>query len=93
MHGYKWPINCTRTRSFAIPIDMVRASVEQLIRHGHVQRPSLGLSIAPDNVLKRAVSSRQAAEGVLIMRVTPGSGAAAARLRPTMRDLNGKYHP
>lgn len=73
---------------FAIPIDMVAASVEQLVRYGHIRRPSLGISIAPDHLLPRlGIRDRQ---GVLIMRVNPGSGAAVARVRATTRDWSGR---
>ena len=72
---------------FAIPIDMVRASVEQLVRYGRIMRPSLGVSIAPDHLLPRLGLPEG---GVLVMRVNPGSGAAAAGMRPTTRDFSGR---
>jgi S1-C subfamily serine protease len=33
---------------FAIPVDVVKSSVEQIIEHGRVVRPILGISFAPD---------------------------------------------
>jgi hypothetical protein len=33
---------------FAIPVDVVKSSVEQIIEHGRVTRPILGISFAPD---------------------------------------------
>lgn len=33
---------------FAIPVDVVKSSVEQIIEHGRVVRPVLGISFAPD---------------------------------------------
>lgn len=33
---------------FAIPVDIVRSSVDQIIRFGRVIRPILGISFAPD---------------------------------------------
>lgn len=35
---------------FAIPIDTVKGIVEQIITHGRVRRPSLGITIAPTQV-------------------------------------------
>ena len=33
---------------FAIPVDIVRSSVDQIIKFGRVIRPILGISFAPD---------------------------------------------
>jgi S1-C subfamily serine protease len=35
---------------FAIPIDSVRGLVDQILAHGRVRRPSLGITIAPEQV-------------------------------------------
>jgi hypothetical protein len=35
---------------FAIPIDTVRGLVDQILAHGRVRRPSLGITIAPEQV-------------------------------------------
>ena len=41
---------------FAIPVDTVNRVVPQLIRNGKVVRPSLGITIAPDQVARRRAS-------------------------------------
>lgn len=72
---------------FAIPVDTVNSVVSQLIAHGEVIRPGLGVSPAPDRVAREL-----GFEGVLILDVLPGTGAETAGLRPTRRDPAGGYH-
>ncbi|MGH6898621.1 MAG: S1C family serine protease [Geminicoccaceae bacterium] len=69
---------------FAIPVDEVNRVVTQLIRHGTVIRPSLGVDLAPNQLTRRL-----GLDGVLVMRVEPGGPGARAGLRPTLRDLRG----
>jgi S1-C subfamily serine protease len=69
---------------FAIPVDEVNRIVTQLIRHGAIIRPSLGVALAPDQLTRRL-----GVDGVLVMRVEPGGPAAAAGLRPTQRTITG----
>ena len=72
---------------FAIPVDEVNRIVTQLIRHGAIVRPSLGVTLAPDQL-----TARLQIDGVLIMQVDPGGPAALVGLRPTRRDLAGNIH-
>jgi S1-C subfamily serine protease len=72
---------------FAIPVDEVNRIVTQLIRHGTVIRPSLGVALAPDQLTRRL-----GVDGVLVMRVEPGGPAADAGLRPTRRTISGQIH-
>jgi S1-C subfamily serine protease len=72
---------------FAIPVDEVNRIVTQLIRHGAIVRPSLGITLAPDQLTERLQL-----EGVLVMRVDPEGPAARAGLRPTRRDFAGNVH-
>ncbi len=69
---------------FAVPVDTVNQVVPQLIQHGKVIRPQLGIVLAEDRIAQRL-----GVEGVLILRVQPGGGAAAAGLRGTERDEYG----
>ncbi len=66
---------------FAIPVDEVNRIVPQLIRHGKVVRPGLGVQVASDHLADELGIS-----GVVIVGVQPGSPAAKAGLRPTRRD-------
>ena len=59
---------------FAIPVDEVNRIVTQLIRHGTIVRPSLGVTLAPDQLTERLQL-----EGVLVMRVDPGRAGGARR--------------
>jgi len=69
---------------FAIPADTVNLIVPQLIRHGRIVRPQLGIVLADD-----AIARRLGVEGALVLRVEPGSGAARAGVRGTRRDDDG----
>jgi S1-C subfamily serine protease len=70
---------------FAIPVDDVNRVVPQLIAHGKVTRPRLGVELAPDQVTQQAGIT-----GALILRVLPDSPAAQAGLQPTRRDEEGR---
>ena len=69
---------------FAVPVDTVGRVIPQLLRHGKVVRPQLGVTVADERVLGRA-----GIPGVLVMTVAPGSGAARAGLRGTSRGEDG----
>ena len=71
---------------FAIPVDLVKRIVPQLIEYGTVTLPSLNVGIADPNVGKQLGVRSQ---GALVQTVTPGSAAAAAGLLPTRRGLGG----
>jgi S1-C subfamily serine protease len=70
---------------FAVPVDTVNRVVPQLIRHGRIIRPGLGVRIADD-----ATGRRFGLQGVLIMQVEKGSAAETAGLRGTRRDSEGR---
>ena len=70
---------------FAVPVDTVNRVVPQLIRHGRVTRPGLGVHVAD-----RRTARRFGARGVLIIRVQKGSAAEAAGLRGTRRGEGGR---
>ncbi len=61
---------------FAVPVDTVNRVVPQLIRHGRIIRPGLGVRIADD-----ATARRFGLQGVLIIQVEKGSAAETAGLR------------
>jgi S1-C subfamily serine protease len=72
---------------FAIPVDEINQIVTQLIRHGKIVRPALGVQLAEEQ-LARQLGVKQ--EGVLIIKVVPDGAAAEAGLRPTSRDRSGR---
>ena len=65
---------------FAVPADTVRRVVNQIIRHGRVIKPSLGVNCAADQQARQLGLG-----GVLVLSVVPGSGADEAGLLGTSR--------
>ena len=61
---------------FAIPVDVVKRIVPQLIRSGRVPTPGIGIVAASE-----VVAARLGVEGVIVIRSTPGSPAERAGLR------------
>src|SRR6266436_6874703 len=73
---------------FAVPVSIAKRIVPQLIRNGVVNRPKLG--IFPRDVAPLANQVRMPVpEGVLIVQVQPGGGAANAGLRGTVQTEEG----
>jgi S1-C subfamily serine protease len=70
---------------FAIPADTVSWAVPDLIAHGRIQRPALGVQVAAAQLARQL-----GANGVLVIEVLPGSGAERAGIRPTRRDKRGR---
>jgi S1-C subfamily serine protease len=72
---------------FAVPVNIAKRIVPQLIREGRVVRPKLG-------IYPRAVSDLRgirlpAQEGLLIIEIDPNGSAAAAGLRGTSQTTDG----
>ncbi len=66
---------------FAVPINMAREVMDQLIRYGEVKRGRIGVSIqdlTPD--LAQAMNTRRT-DGAVIAKVEPGSAADHAGLK------------
>ena len=61
---------------FAVPVDEVTRVVPEIISYGRVIRPGMGIVIANENI-----THRLGVKGVLIVKVQPGSNAAAVGLR------------
>jgi S1-C subfamily serine protease len=72
---------------FAVPVDIIRKTVPELIRFGKVQHPGLGVTFLPDQYARRAN-----VEGVVVMEVQTGSEAYAAGLRGLSRDRFGRTY-
>ncbi|QDL09797.1 peptidase S1 [Brasilonema octagenarum UFV-E1] len=85
---------------FAIPIDTAERIAQQLITQGKVEHPFIGIqmvSLTPE--LKQRINSLsnsnvrvQADQGILIVRVLPGSPADRAGIRPgdVIRQINNQ---
>jgi S1-C subfamily serine protease len=66
---------------FAIPVNTVKEVVPELIEHGRIVRPVLGIAVAPDHWAQQI-----GIEGVPILRVELDSPAAAAGLEGARRN-------
>jgi S1-C subfamily serine protease len=64
---------------FAVPADTINRVVSRLIAYGRYVRPSLGVS-ASDDISRRLLGALEV-DGVLVLRVAPGSPAERAGLR------------
>ncbi|MFM1891622.1 MAG: putative serine protease PepD [Pseudomonadota bacterium] len=76
---------------FAVPVDTVNRVVPQLIAKGRYLRPGIGIGVDED--INRLLTKRLGIEGVVVLKVTPDSAAAAAGLQPTRVDSNGDIVP
>jgi S1-C subfamily serine protease len=79
------PTGASAGIGFAVPVDTVNQVVPQLIQHGRVIRPQLGIVPAEDRVARRL-----GVNGVLVLGVAQGSGAEQAGLHGTRRDEEGQ---
>lgn len=70
---------------FAVPVDTIKKIVPQIIRHGKVIRPGIGISLLPDRYL-----SRTELKGVVIYDVPPRSEAERKGLVGLQRDRSGR---
>ncbi|MBI4290234.1 MAG: trypsin-like peptidase domain-containing protein [Betaproteobacteria bacterium] len=76
---------------FAVPVDTVNRVVPQVIRHGKYLRPGLGIEV--DEELNRRLTSLLKVEGVVVLRVAPGSAAAKAGLKGASIGRDGSVVP
>ena len=75
------PTGASAGVGFAVPVSAIARAVPQLISSGRVERAGLGIQIDEGELARRLGVS-----GALVIGVVPESGAAAAGLRPTVRD-------
>ncbi len=69
---------------FAVPVSEVNQVVPQIIRHGRLVKPSIGVTLANEQLARNL-----GVEGVLVIQVLPGSGAAKAGLKGTRQVAGG----
>lgn len=67
---------------FAIPSNMVRAIMDQLVEHGEVRRGRIGLSVQTLNSELASAFGVGMSKGVLVSDVMPGSIADVAGIQP-----------
>ncbi|MEY2949570.1 MAG: S1C family serine protease [Saprospiraceae bacterium] len=76
---------------FSIPVEVVKWVIPELMIHGKIMRPVLGVELARTQITKRLVEGDVLpVEGALVIDVTPGSGAQKAGIEPTRRNYYGE---
>lgn len=70
---------------FAIPVNVIKRVLPDIIQMGHVYRPALGFSAVPVTSTLATLFGLPARAGLLIQEVAEGSPAAAAGLRAGSR--------
>lgn len=75
---------------FAIPVDTVRRVVNQIILYGKVVRPTLGISIVDDRLV-RSIEGQlgRPLDGCLVAEVVPNSPAVVAGLEASTMSADG----
>ncbi len=69
---------------FAVPVDIIKRAVPQLLATGRVRRPQLGVRMMPDQALRQMQPN-----GAAILGVTPGGPAERAGLRGARMTRDG----
>jgi len=75
---------------FAVPVGIAKRIVPQLLQNGAVRRPKLGISTRDVETIRNQVEL-PVSDGVLIVQVARGSGAAAAGLRGMQQTEMGDF--
>jgi len=70
---------------FAVPVDTVNRIVPELIKHGKLIRPGLGVSLVPD-----AMARRWGIKGLVIGKVSRGGSAERAGLKGARETPTGR---
>lgn len=70
---------------FAVPSNTIKRVVEQLIKHGRIVQPGLGVHRLPDDI-----SQRLGVQGVIVAEVLPNTPAAKSGMRGTTRMRSGE---
>lgn len=73
---------------FAVPVDTIKRITPQLIKHGRVIRPGLGIGVLDDQIKQRYFDK----EGAAISFVDPEGAAAKAGLRGMLKDRYGQIY-
>ncbi|HXL80485.1 MAG TPA: trypsin-like peptidase domain-containing protein [Pyrinomonadaceae bacterium] len=73
---------------FAVPVNIAKRIVPELVRSGEIRRPKLGITTRDVEALKNQVEL-PVSDGVLIYQVAPGGAAANAGLHGLTQTENG----
>src|SRR5690606_14177447 len=72
-----------------VPVDTIKMIVPQLIKHGKLIRPGLGIGIVPDTMKQRMIQSKK---GLIISYIDEKGGAAEAGLKGMTQDQYGRIY-
>jgi len=75
---------------FAVPVNIAKRIVPELVKSGEIRRPKLGIGTRDVELLKNQVEL-PVSEGVVILQVLQGGAAANAGLRGITQTENGDY--
>ena len=84
------PSGASAGLGFAIPVNIAKRIVPQLVSFGSVRRPKLGINSRDVASLKNQMDF-PVSEGVLIVQVIPGGAAANAGLHGVTQTENGDF--
>ncbi len=70
---------------FSIPVNTLKTTIPELIEFGQIQRPTLGIELAP-----RQLARRLQIDGLAIAKVTRGYGADRAGIKGLKIDRDGR---
>lgn len=74
---------------FAVPADTIKAIVPQLIQHGKLIRPGLGIGIVPDSMKRRIMGDEK---GIVVSYVDDKGSAAKAGIKGMSQDQFGRTY-
>jgi S1-C subfamily serine protease len=74
---------------FAVPADTIKVIVQQLIQHGKIIRPGLGIGIVPDSMKRRIIGEDK---GIIVSYVDDKGGAARAGIKGMTQDQFGRTY-
>jgi S1-C subfamily serine protease len=74
---------------FAVPVNIAKRVVPQLIQFGEVRRPKLGANLLAVESLAEQGARLPVSTGLIVRNVVPGSAAAAAGLKGLTQDQSG----
>ena len=74
---------------FAVPADTIKMIVPQIIQHGRVIRPGLGIGIVPDSMKRRIVGEDK---GIIVSYVDEKGSAGKAGIKGMTQDRYGRTY-
>ncbi|MCM2349989.1 MAG: trypsin-like peptidase domain-containing protein [Bacteriovoracaceae bacterium] len=74
---------------FAVPADTIKVIVPQIIQHGRVIRPGLGIGIVPDTMKTRIIGNDK---GIIVSYVDEKGSAAKAGIKGMTQDRYGRTY-